>query len=77
MNKEKCNQCKFFNAYEHDEQDEALWGACRRFPPVRFTEKEIGDLMNEIADRWRQPLVVADDWCGEFVSATPPATSEE
>jgi hypothetical protein len=49
----QCRTCAFYQAEQADEA-----GYCRRYPPQFVTDDEtIG---------WSFPVVVQDDWCGEF-----------
>ncbi|MGE5650955.1 MAG: high-potential iron-sulfur protein [Bacillota bacterium] len=49
----RCGSCVFYQA---DPGDEA--GYCRRFPPVV--------LPDEGGNSSAYPVVIPDDWCGEF-----------
>lgn len=82
MSADSCTQCKYFDAYDHDGAGAAIWGSCRRYPPILHTQfSNEAMFIDELHDKWRQPLVTKEDWCGEFkaetVSATPPAPSEQ
>ena len=64
---ERCAACRFLDPYDHDEGWHVIWGVCRRYPPILFTNNSGEELfIDELSDKWRQPNVRADDWCGEF-----------
>lgn len=72
---EQCVDCRFFKFSDRWENsigglDDI--GKCRRYPPT--------ELQGDGADHpyaLTHSFVVGDDWCGEFVAATPPAPSED
>ncbi|WP_434514339.1 hypothetical protein AB6Q56_17575 [Dechloromonas sp. ARDL1] len=59
-----CSLCKFFHA--HDQNGH---GDCHRHPPV-FA----GDASPNERHRWRHPIVVSHDWCGEFLNRSQATT---
>ena len=79
MSNERCDNCKFWERPSHqkDFHDDDLEGRCRRYPAAHIghVADERGWACQE-ASHWAQPVMYALDWCGEFVSATPPAPSE-
>lgn len=67
MSKKHCEKCHFFDKYEDAIVGCAAWGTCNRYPPVLYGgDIEAFDIADEIATRWRQPMVIGSDWCGEF-----------
>ena len=62
---DECKRCEFALLTTQDPTTQQL--QCRRNPP-QFRPSEDG---TPAGSRGRWPVVVADDWCGEFKPATP------
>ena len=62
----KCIDCFYFKETDFSS------GSCKRFPPVldvHWQESERGSdytPSEEDPERWGNPIVLDDDWCGEF-----------
>lgn len=67
-----CLNCKFFLFFDEDEELDEIYGHCRRFPPVQKNENAAlrgcygSEPLAHSNREWSQPVVEADDWCGEF-----------
>ena len=67
-----CLNCKFFLFFDEDEELDEIYGNCRRFPPVQKNENAAlrgcydSEPLAYSPREWSQPVVEADDWCGEF-----------
>ena len=64
MIEENCENCKYWKYFGDDDQ-----GYCRRFPPVFIFEPDNMDKDDETFREfyaWGQPVVVMNDWCGEW-----------
>jgi len=58
MDIEECGNCKFYREEDYEDDDVSYgtsYGNCRRFPPKRIDATVSGF-----------PMVVQDEWCGEF-----------
>ncbi len=62
----QCGRCHFYEA-NYEDQD---FGTCFRYPP-RPSPIMDHEERNE-PDAYLFPVVVSDDWCGEFQPVTPP-----
>lgn len=51
-----CKNCEHFVPSMYNDNSEADYGECRRFPPKRITETES-----------KFPVVIDDHWCGEYL----------
>lgn len=66
-----CCDCRFFETClgldrDQSPEDECQQGECRRHPPV------IDHVSRDAAVNYAEfPIVVASDWCGEFVPRAP------
>ena len=82
MNGKICKHCQYFDMYEIAFEAYEAWGTCNRYPPVLYNPNiTVRDIADEIAQQWKQPLVVSSDWCGEFklkiVGASIPVAIEK
>lgn len=50
-----CNTCRWFKAYN-----------CFRFPPQPVKEERQGTYDRYVVDAWQRPVVLPDDFCGEY-----------
>jgi|688.fasta_scaffold55407_7 hypothetical protein len=73
---ECCAKCRFWwrNASDTYGEQDGVYGdnrfaPCRRFPKV-FT----GEKKQFAYDDWDHPVMIDDDWCGEFQPRKEPAT---
>jgi len=64
MPDECCAKCRFLHSATNR-------GKCHRFPPV-FDHTTNPSVPHDV--RWTFPIVMLDDWCGEFQPQKAPTT---
>lgn len=66
----RCDKCQFYTADTaviDGVPDSLALGTCRRYPPVFIRLIDVLDIEH---NEWRQSVVSANDWCGEFKGFT-------